>query len=44
MFIVAETVAMYAPPISTHVSHEIGMVTSLAKLASPITTIAGPTA
>jgi len=43
IFIAAATVAVYAPPISTQASHEIGIVRSLAKLASPMATMAGTT-
>ena len=40
----AATVAVYGPPISTHVFHEIGIVKSLQKLAMPMQSMAGTTA
>src|SRR5678816_4729923 len=40
MFMVEETVAVYCLPISTQVFQEIGMVRSLEKLASAISSMA----
>src|SRR5271165_6719806 len=44
IFIVAATVAVYGPPISTQAFQEMGIVRSLQKLASPMHIIAGSTA
>src|SRR5258708_22938614 len=43
MFMVEDTVAVYCLPISTQVFQLIGMVRSLAKLASPISAIGSAT-